>query len=294
MTPLNVFSSLFTYGAVAEENYLTESLVYVLNLLLQRLPSHGVQVLNHLVGPLPLHPLDQAKTIRISTQVTVDVGRPDIQVDMLPDTRVYIEVKHDSPLGPGQLEYYLKSLQNEGVPNHQLVFLSRSRAAGLGTTLLPDQYHHVCWYEIYKWLEAIQTDDEVCTFIIREFLSFLEDKNMSLKKVGWEYIEGVPAFLQLTHMMETAVKEIFPDAQFKRTAGWSWRGFYLDNTYFFGIRYEDPLVVTFENDTGNNPTFKRAVRLEEIHFFSLTNDAQFESLVRFLQSVLDDIRSENI
>jgi hypothetical protein len=120
-------------------------------------------------------------------------------------------------------------------------------------------------------------------------MSFLEEKNMNLKKVTWEYIQGVPSLINLTNMMETAVQEVMSTVALRRTAGWSWRGFYLDNAYFFGIRYEHPLTVTFENNFGNNPTVTRQLDLEDSHFFSLSREEQFESLINFLQTASREV-----
>ena len=106
---------------------------------------------------------------------------------------------------------------------------------------------------------------------------------MSLKPVTWEYIQGVPALIALTDMMETAIIEALPGTKLTRSAGWIWRGFGLSDRYWCGIRYDRPLLVVFENNNGNNPTYKCDLDLGEAHFFSLSSAQQFERLVKFLQ-----------
>jgi hypothetical protein len=241
----DIFSVLSRYGVSSEENYLTEAFVYVIKLLLARRHQEGLKFLNLLCDPISA--LSDPKAIQISTQVSYEGGRPDIEIRSLPDALVFIEVKHDSPLSPNQLEIYLNELRATGLTNTSLVFLSRSLIAAQLTTLPPDQYHHVCWYEIHDWLSELSFSDEVCEHFIRDFIIFLEGKNMTIKKVSWEYIEGVPAMLNLTHLIETAISEVRPSLKIRRTAGWNWRGFYLDNNLWCGVWYDRPLKIVFEN-----------------------------------------------
>ena len=112
---------------------------------------------------------------------------------------------------------------------------------------------------------------------------------MSMKQVEWEYITGVPALLNLTEMMEAAMTVVMPDAGRKRTAGWNWRGFYLDEVYFFGVRYTEPMLVVFEDNRGNSPSFRQSLDLAAAHFFSLGKDEQFECIVSFLQGVSEQL-----
>ena len=48
---------------------------------------------------------------------------------------------------------------------------------------------------------------------------------MALKKVTWEYIQGLPAFVNLINMMETAIVKVALPARLKESAGWTWMGF---------------------------------------------------------------------
>jgi len=278
----NIFSSLSKYSSGANENYLTEALVFVTRLLLERTPAAGLDMVNLLCGLSQETWFSDPKSVHISTQVTTDEGRPDIEIRGK-DTLVYIEVKHDSPLTSGQLESYKTQLDKAASPNTRLVLLTRSRNSAFETTLQPGDYHHIYWYEIYNRLSQTDTQDDVCQYFVQSLMSFLEEKRMSMKRVTWEYIQGVPALLNLTDMMETAIAEVMPGVKFTRTAGWTWRGFYLPNGYWFGIRYTQPLVVVFENNNGKSPTYKRDLNLEKNHFFALNKDEQFECLVEFLQ-----------
>ncbi len=283
--PENVFSALFKACPAAEENYLTEALVFVFKLLLERVPDEGVAMVNRLCGFSHKARLEDPGSIGISTQVIVDEGRPDIEIRSGSDTLVYVEVKHDAPLGANQLEYYWARLEGARQSNTRLVLLTRSRASARETTLAPHKYHHVCWYEIYNWVANTAVQDEVCSYLVRGFMRFLEEKEMSMEKVSWEYIEGIPSLLKLTKMMEASITEAMPGVSHKRTAGWGWRGFNIDGDSFYGVRHENPLFVVFEQKSGSSLTFKRDLALEDMHFFSLSKDEQFECLVEFLRGV---------
>ena len=279
---VNLFSALGQLASRQDENYLTESLVYVVKLLLSRRPAAGLAVVNSVCGSPSNSLFTDPKQVLISTQVSTEEGRPDIEVQAA-DAQVYIEVKHDSPLGLGQLESYLTELQKMDEKQTRLVLLTRSRYSTVDTTLQPHEYYRVYWYEIFNWLAGIDEQDEVCYFFARSLMEFLEEKRMSMKKVGWEYISGVPAILDFSDMMEAAITSVMPGIKFKRTGGWSWRGFHLPGGYWFGFRFNRPLLVTYENNRGTRPTYKRDLDLEEIHFFSLSKDEQFESLAGFLR-----------
>jgi len=289
----NVFSSLSKYGSGVDENYLTEALVFVTKLLLDRKPATGLDMVNLLCGQRQETCFSHPTSVLISTQVTTDMGRPDIVISG-EATLVYIEVKHDSPLGLRQLERYKAQLQESGVPNTRLVLLTRSRNSPVETTLQLGDYYHIYWYEIYNWLHTTNTQDDICQYFVQSLMSFLEEKRMSMKRVTWEYIQGIPALLNLTDMMETAITEVMPAVKLTRTAGWFWRGFYLSEDYWFGVRYAQVLLLVFENNRGNSPvTYKCDLNLQEKHFFSLDKDEQFECLVEFLQRAAENAPDVN-
>lgn len=112
---------------------------------------------------------------------------------------------------------------------------------------------------------------------------------MSMKKVTWEYIEGVTALVNLIEMLEAALSEAMPGVKFVRTAGWNWRGLYFEDDLFVGVRYDQPLVLVLENNRGYPPvTDKRDLKLEQVHFFSLTRGKQFECLVEYLRQAREE------
>ncbi|MCB9444200.1 MAG: hypothetical protein H6669_08190 [Ardenticatenaceae bacterium] len=113
-----------------------------------------------------------------------------------------------------------------------------------------------------------------------------------MKKVTSEYTKGIPAMLNLVNMIGKAISEAIPDVKVKRTGGWSWRGYYFDDSLWCGVRYERPLIIEFQNDRGYDPTYRKTLNLNDNHFFSLTQGEQFESLIKFLQQAYQAYKEE--
>jgi hypothetical protein len=115
MVEANVFEALYHYGPHAEENYLSESFVFVLRMLLQRRPVAGLTVLNALCAARGGWSFTNAAEIAIATQIATDSGRPDIEI-RASATLAFVEVKHDAPLSAGQLEVYEPSFGSPARP----------------------------------------------------------------------------------------------------------------------------------------------------------------------------------
>jgi hypothetical protein len=292
--PENLFMVLSHYDPSEEENYLTESFAYLLKRICQRRPDDAVRVINKITGPLPVHPIVDLRTVKIHTQQSLGkYGKVDLAIEEGEDTLVFIEIKHDSPLGPRQLERYHTALHETAKDNSRLVLLKRHKEIDSEVGLNSEQFHLVTWYEVYRYLNDIKKADDVLIFLIKEFQAFLEEKNMKLKRVSWEYIQGVPALLELRNLLEAAKNEVMPKAYLKKTQGWSWVGLYIDRNFFFGVRYDKPLIVVYENNYGNNPTSKNLLDLEEKHFFSLNADEQLTVLIQFLKQATKEVKRGN-
>lgn len=278
--PATLFTTLSRCNLSSAENYLTESLAYVLRLLIERQPEQGREILRRLSG---LADCAMEGSLTIRTQVTTEAGIPDMEIRGANGLLVYVEVKHGAPLGVGQLEAYRHQLDTSGACPTALVLLTRSLASAFGTTLSPERFHHVCWYEIHDWLAEAPWDDEPSAFIAGEFRSYLEEQRMSQHSVDWDYIRGVPAMLHLSDMLEAAIQEAVPGEALKRTGGWSWRGYRIPPSLWCGVRYHAPLIIVFEDNNGYHPvTYHRELDLQDTHFFALNKNQQFERLIRFV------------
>jgi hypothetical protein len=303
----NIFSALAKYGSRESENYLTEAFVFLLKNLLERDRKTAVRILDMLCGRDDEFCFDPEQTIIISTQKTTEEGRPDIEI-LAPNKRIYVEVKYDATLGYRQIDRYRKALEAHPEKNKCIVLLTRF-AVELEGDAKPDK--HVRLFEVYNWLVEAEVEDPVSEYLVRAFMDYLEEKQMSIQKVGWEYINGVPALTNLMNMIQVAIES--PSLPiYQKTAGWDWKGFYImDGDHFCGIYYERPLTVVFEIQHKGRYDLERLVEarypveegqhsisflldLESTHFFSLNKDEQLELITTFLRASLDDAQEARI
>ena len=288
MSNNNIFASLARYNSATNENYLTESLVFLVRLLNERDPEVGLAFTNFLCGAGKLL-FNQSDTFSVSTQYSTEAGFPDIAF-ISENALVFIEVKHDSPLGYQQLERYKTVLDKTGRANAHLRLLTRSRYSAIGTTLSPDQYSRLYWHEIHKWLSQHVLDDPVCEYFKSSFMEFLEEKQMSLKQISPEYAPGIQALIDLTNMIQVAANDCLPGIKLIKTGGWHWRGFYLPGNYWIGVRFHEPQLLLFENNRGYEPvTLRHPLALDKIGFFAMTADEQLNSLSEFILKAIDGL-----
>ena len=143
------------------------------------------------------------------------------------------------------------------------------------------------------------------------FNSFLEVKQMSLQKVGWEYINGVPALNNLINMLEVAIKGASISI-YGKSPGWDYKGYWLEKKEFISvIYYNNPLIITFElmdkrqynKELIKDPTYELRegkerlwfrFDLEKLHFFSLGKDEQLEELTRFMKTAYKEAKRMKI
>ncbi len=283
----NIFEALQKYGSHASENYLTEAFVYLLDLLLDREPVAGLEMINRLCGLNTSEQLIESDVIKIETQeILKDGGIVDIVIRSGKAALFYVEVELDAPLDGDQLRMYREDLlRHHAGQQTGMVFLARSRQAAISTRLLVHEYHHVCWYEVYEWIQRLNVRDEVAVFFATNFEHFLETKSMNYSRVSGEYTDGIASMNNLIQMLRAAISEASPKARVTVTGGFGWRGYKVAPGYFSGIRYDASHLLAFER---NN--FKRDLNLRDADFFALSRDEQFERIVRFLSECQAEIQ----
>lgn len=313
MSGENIFSALAKCSPSEDENYLTEAFVFLINSLLAREHSVASDILSKLCTDNNEFSFNTDENISVSAQEIIEQGILDIKISSS-DKEIYVEVKDYSPVNVGQLKRYRKHLESSSVPIKRLILLTRFPVDPTEHQEIPDKY--VCWFEIYNWLSSAEdkTRDPVSTYLIQSFKSFLEVKRMSIEKVGWEYINGVPAFNNLINMIEAAIKDAGISFYMKhpKAAAWDSKGFWLENRrYYCGIYYNAPLTVIFKSlnkkdlNAGNvkAPSYpiKEAwasmwfmLQLESIHFFSLDKDKQLEEITKFISTAYKEAQQMRI
>ncbi len=310
----NLFARLHKWAARQDENFLTESLAVVLEQLLILAPEVGMRLVSRLTGGfVDLAPGD-ASAIEIHTQVETGSGRPDLEISTK-DRLVWIEVKAESPLWAGQLEGYRVLLAESGMKQTRLVLLTQYPEVFQADETRPDL--EVRWFEVADWLEselpAVEAANEIASFLARQFLDFLRERNMNLTQVGKYMPEGIRALANMLNMLhETAIACKVPA---KRAASWDYIGLRLDGQkYWFGLAYENPDELWFgtrcridpeaaarlgegelgeENWIPGRCRWWRGAELasESIHFFERSKVSQIRWLESFLRECLTMARS---
>ncbi len=308
MSGENIFSALAKYNSAADENYLTEAFVFVINSLLQQERPIGIEILIQLCVRNNEFSFDIGEDISVSTQETTEQGTPDITVSS-PNKQIYIEVKDYSPVDPEQLKGYRKALESSVAAIKHVVLLTRFAIDFEEQEERP--YKHVRWFEVYNWLASAKAKDPISVYLIESFKSFLEVKQMSIQKVGWEYINGVPALNNLINMIKAAIENASLQIN-PRPQSQDYRGHYFDNVQFWcGISYADPRVVIFEIENKkkfdsklvDKPSYPMAedryairflLQLEEKHFFSLDKDKQLEEITNFVKKAYTEAQQMRV
>ncbi|MAE10857.1 MAG: hypothetical protein CL876_02870 [Dehalococcoidales bacterium] len=130
-----------------DENYLTESFIFLLNCLLTRERAVAIEILNRFCVENDEFSFNIAEEISISMQEVTEQGIPDIKVSS-PDKLIYVEVKHDSPLGFQQIERYKKALDASLASIRHVVLLTRFTIDFDEETEKP--YKYIRWFEVYN------------------------------------------------------------------------------------------------------------------------------------------------
>lgn len=283
----NLFTSLHCWARRQDENFTTEGLATVLELLLEREPTVGLSVLRRLSGGVLDPSQDSARLVRIDTQPrTPEWGVPDVKISA-PDLLVYVEAKVFSGLGKGQLESYRRALIGSGLPRTGLVLLTHYPITGT----ISQDVHTVRWYQIAEWLEAELNQglaDPACQYLTAEFLDFLRGRGLGLIPVRSQLSKAINAYqgkmgphsvlekrirslkriaaepklqplTSLLTLMDQALQVLQLSERPRLDSGkphGGWIGYNINSMeYFFCIYFKDPDAIVFE-------TFDREVDQE--------------------------------
>jgi hypothetical protein len=310
----NVFARLHKWAVRQDENFLTESLAVVLEQLLLLAPEVGIRLVSRLTGGFIDVLPDEADSIVVRTQVETGQGRPDLEISA-PHRLLWMEVKAESALRPGQLEGYrelLKTIEGEA---KRLVLLTRYREAYSSEDARPDQ--EIRWFEVADWMEsellALEASGAVAGFLAQQFLDFLRARGMNLTQVGKYLPDGLRAMGSLLNMLFEAAAACKVSARV--SAGREFNGISLDGAkYSLGMAYAQPEELWFGTRGRIDPEaaarlpvgevteeswipgryrWSRSVDLNspEVHFYSRTKVGQLEWLESFLRECLDMARS---
>lgn len=237
----NLFLRLHKWAHRQDENFVTESFVFLLRLLLEREAPVGVELVRFLCGN-DGESLDLGGQLPVvTTQTVVEEGRPDIRVEA-PGLLAFVEVKVESSLGHRQVERYREALRRSGATIQRLVLMTRYPVAFARDDVVPDR--QLRWHEVAGWLQANLPEDAPSRFLARQFLDFLKVRIMTFERVGPEYLKGVGALNNLTHMLGFAIEQTPDLGKPKPYTSAGYIGFHtIPPGYAIGVRLNRPDVL---------------------------------------------------
>lgn len=283
----NIFSALGKYNSANSENYLTESFVYILNYLLHNDKDLLTKFLNSLLVNDEEFEFRVDENYNISSQNYFQcLGIPDIKIET-ENKLILIEVKFDSGLGNMQIERYNAILYNSTKSIKKLILLSRHVVDIPKENIQP--YKKIRWFQVVSILKNLYSKNDICNYFIKSFIKYLKYKKMSVKKVSWEFLNGLNSLNNFASMLEIALTS-GNFTNLSRSAGANFYGFYFyseKQRYWCGIRYEDPIDFVFQiiGET-NNDLKEYKKNLEDVYFFSLDSDKQLATLINIVNDFI--------
>lgn len=299
----NLLSRIHPLASRQGENFVTESFVHLLLYLIEFEPDISLKFFEKLSEKkLPLD-LKKLKSLNISTQVSTELGKPDIEL-RTSDSLVYIEVKIDSGFGIDQINRYRELLGNSGVKNSLLITITRHPVSLVSIDTSPDILFR--WHHIADWLDNFSYTSEISYFLVDQFVNFLKYKGYAMENIGWELTPGIYSFKNCIDMIGEALTSIKIPIN-RSSAAWDWYGYYIEGKNFFiGIYFDTPNCITINSEVTinqidpntvtvgeiENDAWRNVLNLssEEVHFFARSKASQIQCLEDFISESLDYAR----
>ena len=178
-----IFSRIFRYrqseSRTPSEDYFTETFVAVL----ERCEPLRIAFIEWLIGPEKLK-RENIKTVRIETQKTFAMGRPDIWVEARDDADkrhvAIVENKIDARQGENQLSNYASILEGKrSAESRTLVYLTKHSEEPNFQRRENICFKHRRWFDVYRTLANVQrAAASDCGDLGSELLRLMEDWNM--------------------------------------------------------------------------------------------------------------------
>jgi hypothetical protein len=305
---MNIFRIL-KKGNIRNEEYFSSSLAFILN----EIPELTHYIF-HEVFELEQH----FGEFEVILEEAFEEGRLDIAIKSL-ELEVYIENKISAPLGEKQLERYSNILRKKPIKT-KLILLSKDYLEDDSIEKYADKY--IFWSKLYELIEIylikysnnIKEKKEEKVYLIKQFIDFIREENMSNEKVSWEYSNGLASFLNLLNMIQTILADIQKEGKFiknsqKEDIGTKWAGFtiYDENKkgeFWVGITYNDKDKLYFEYLEDFVEKCKNSEKLKTLpidyyehpaksydfnkeHFFAFTKEEQKNAIHKFIKESLE-------
>lgn len=304
---MGLFVETGRWASAHPENFLTDAFAEVLRVCREREQMTFTHLMSLLSG------LDESAfssaDFDVSTQIETALGYPDMQI--LGDAvRVLVEVKDRSPVDISQLQRYLDVLTNATESDTALSLLTRNRVVPDG---LSGQVNAISWGQVGTLLESklgMIELDPVVGYLIHEFLDLLEEREMAIKRVGWELNEGIQQFQNLKALLRDALESVgahrvwaaygadfngvaIPDTKSNNSAYWWFVEFNNPSILVFSTYAKNVLpefVSSWERRDAKQLHKKVDLAAESVHFFARNLASQNQFLSDYAVSILAELQ----
>lgn len=300
---MNIFKTL-KRGNQREEEFFSASLA----ILLAEIP----ELTSFLIENLLNVEMD-VKNLEIKLEESFSEGRIDISIKSL-NLDIFIENKISADLGDFQLERYSNHAKNRSTET-KLILLTRYYIDDDSIKYIDK---HVFWSELYSLIELFKNskldhrkvEDNKKIYLLKQFLDFLKDENMSDEKVSWEYSEGVKSFLNLLNMIQSVLDILKKEKVINNYGtiypGTKWAGIYINQQDFWvGVHYSDlhelcfSIQESFKERCGDNKFEKLKRRpdgtpyyvynFNEKYFLAFSKEKQKIEIYDFIKACINDL-----
>ena len=298
---MNIFKEL-KRGNSREEEYFSAALA----ILLDEIPELTTYLLDKIIGIS-----DDSEEYEIIPEYPISDGRIDIAIRSI-NHEIFIENKISSGLGDSQLERYSNHLERIDKET-KLVLLTRDFIDDETIPNYTDKY--ILWTDLYTLIDYFTvsiTDDaksekDEKEYLLRQFLDFLKEENMSDEKVTWEYTEGVKSFMNLLNMIQSSLSQLKNEGIIRdygtKSIGNTYAGIYINkcnqNNYEFwvGIIYKDINELNLQTEkcfyeNGKDRSYDYfTYDFNETYFFAFSKEEQKEAIYNFIKNNLNKLNN---
>jgi len=273
----NFFKSLYSWAHRQDENFITESLFSVIQLLYENQRKEAKEIVNFISGSDMPDDLDLNDLVINLQYQTEKEGTPDVSIEAR-DCFILIEAKVLSQQNNSQLDAYIKILSKKDIKYKKLILLTHD-APLLNT---PETVVSRRWHEIAEYLEGLISSGKIETQsanALKYFIEFMEERGLTITKVKSDLskkyrefllspdgnlfkstrirslaqlskYENLEPLVSLLKMMDQSLSIIQPPVKIRLESGQhegGWIGYSVNlQEYFYCIDLKSPENIYFE------------------------------------------------
>lgn len=319
---IGLFSSLSSYkpreDSFPEENFCTEILSSILKYSQQKQTPFFARFMYKLGSSITPAEYSEyniitQKPLRTST---TRIAIPDLLIENA-EMMFLIEIKIGAGLNyypPGEMESdrealnQIKLYQAIETQKKKNIYLLTKNPSSLSFSDCPDFKEKMNWQDVYSIAKEYSFSDDAESFLLDEFKRYLEEKKMTIEKVGYDLKNGLTSVLNLLKQTEAALEGI----PYEYNAGSQYLGFLIrldkndkKQAAWIGINF-DNLELYFEIRNSNASKYIEQKCLKEYkkywgqfinrfdfenHYFCLDAEKQLNKLKEWINKNYSDLKS---